>query len=311
MKRPYKLRNWSEYNAALVQRGSLTLWVSAEVIAEWKTTEKTGKPGASKAYSDLAIQTLLSLKVLYGLALRQTIGFAGSIFELMGVTVDLPVHTTLSRRQKTLAINLPTKPVSGGRHVVVDSTGVKVYGEGEWKTRQHGVSKRRTWLKLHLGVDEQTGEILAAVVTTNQLSDGELLPELLDQIPDDIDQVSADGAYDRSYCYDAIDERGAIAAIPPRKDAKIWFHGNRKGDPHPRDENLRTIRKIGRSAWKEAVNYHRRSLSETMMYRVKTIFTGEVSARCTENQATELLVECSIINQFTHLGMPDSYVVEG
>ena len=311
MKRTYKLRNWSEYNAALVKRGSLTLWLSDEVIAQWKNAQKTGKPGASKTYSDLAIQTLLTFKVLYGLALRQTIGFAESIFELMGVSVDLPVHTTLSRRQKTLAIELPTLPASGSRHVVVDSTGIKVYGEGEWKTRQHGVSKRRTWLKLHLGVDEQTGEILGAVVTTNKISDGEMLPDLLDQIPDDIDQVSADGAYDSSYCYDAIDERGATAAIPPRKDAKIWFHGNRKGAPHPRDENLRAIRQKGRSAWKDDINYHRRSLSETMMYRVKTLFTGEVSARCFENQTTELLLECSIINRFTHLGMPDSYAVEG
>ncbi|ESA34119.1 transposase [Leptolyngbya sp. Heron Island J] len=311
MKRSYKLRNWSEYTAALVKRGSLTLWLSEEVIETWENTQKTGNPGASKTYSDLAIQTLLTLRVIYGLALRQTIGFAGSIFELMGVSVALPVHTTLSRRQKTLIIDLPTKPATGGRHVVVDSTGIKVYGEGEWKTRQHGVSKRRTWLKLHLGVDEQTGEILAAVVTSNAISDGEILPALLDQIPDEIDQVSADGAYDRTYCYDAIDEREATAAIPPRKDAKIWFHGNRKQEPHPRDENLRAIRKQGRSNWKEEINYHRRSLSETAMYRVKTIFTGEVSARCFENQTTELMLECSIINKFSHLGMPDSYLVEG
>ena len=310
MKRPYKLRNWSEYNAALVKRGSLTLWLSDEVIAAWENTQKTGNPGASKTYSDLAIQTLLTFKVIYGLALRQTIGFAGSIFELMGVSVSLPVHTTLSRRQKTLSIDIPTKPTTGGRHVVIDSTGIKVYGEGEWKTRQHGVSKRRTWLKLHLGVDEKTGEILAVVVTPNAISDGEILPDLLDQVPDDIDQVSADGAYDRTYCYDAIDERDATAAIPPRKDAKIWFHGNRKQAPHPRDENLRAIRKQGRSTWKEEINYHRRSLSETMMYRLKTIFTGEVSARGIENQTTELLLKCSILNQFTHLGMPDSYPVE-
>ncbi|MFG6105995.1 IS5 family transposase [Leptothoe sp. EHU-05/26/07-4] len=311
MKRTYKLRNWSEYNAALVKRGSLSLWISDEVIAAWENTQKTGKPGASKTYSDLAIETLLTLKVIYGLALRQTIGFAGSIFELMGVSVALPVHTTLSRRQKTLTIDLSTKPTTRGRHVVIDSTGIKVYGEGEWKTRQHGVSKRRTWLKLHLGVDEQTGEILAAVVTSNAISDGEILPDLLDQIPDDIDQVSADGAYDRTYCYDAIDERDATTAIPPRKDAKIWFHGNCKQDPHPRDENLQAIRKQGRSNWKEEINYHRRSLSETAMYRIKTIFTGEVSERCIENQTTELLLECSILNKFTHLGMPDSYPVEG
>jgi len=311
MKNSYKLRNWSEYSAALSQRGSLTLWLSDEVIAGWKNTQKTGKQGASNDYSDLAIQTLLTLRVIYHLALRQTIGFARSIFELMDVVVELPHYTTLSRRQKSLSVGLLIKPSTGARHVVIDSTGIKVYGEGEWKTRQHGVSKRRTWLKLHLGVDDQSGEILAAVVTTNGISDAEVLPELLDQIPDEIDQVSADGAYDRSNCYDAIEEREATAAIPPRKDAKIWFHGNRKGAPHPRDENLRTIRKRGRSRWKKEINYHRRSLGETMMYRLKTVFTGEVSSRCMENQTTELMLECSILNRFTHLGMPDSYAVEG
>ena len=311
MKRSYALRNWSEYSAALETRGSLTLWLSDDVIAAWKNTQKTGKPGASKVYSDLAIQTLLTFKVIYKQALRQTIGFAKSLFNLMGVSVDVPVHTTLSRRQKTLTIDVPTQPTVGKRHVVVDSTGIKVYGEGEWKTRQHGVSKRRTWLKLHLGVDDQTGEILATVVTSNSISDAEILPDLLEQIPDEIRQVSADGAYDRTYCYDAIDERGAVAAIPPRKDAKIWFHGNRQQAPHPRDENLRAIRKKGRSTWKKEMSYHRRSLSETMMYRVKTLFTGKVSARCPENQMTELLLDCSILNQFTHLGMPDSYLVEG
>ena len=134
--------------------------------------------------------------------------------------------------------------------------------------------------------------------------------ELLDEIDDDIEQVSADGAYDCGYVYDYIDDRDATAAIPPRKDAKIWFHGNRKGPAHPRDENLRRIRKVGRSAWKEEIGYHRRSLSETGMYRLKTIFTGEVCARQIETQTTELMIECKALNKMTQLGMPDSYPVE-
>ena len=193
---------------------------------------------------------------------------------------------------------------------MIDSTGVKVYGEGEWKARKHGVSKRRTWLKLHVGIDEETGEILAAVVTPNSTGDSEVLGELLDEIDDEIEQVSADGAYDCGYVYDYIDERDATAAIPPRKDARIWFHGNRKGPAHPRDENLRRIRQIGRSAWKEEIDYHRRSLSETGMYRLKTIFTGEVCARQIETQTTELMIECKALNKMTQLGMPDSYPVE-
>ena len=307
----YRIRNWSDYNAALVDRGSLDIWVDESVLSAWKNTEKTGKRGSSNTYSDLAIETLLTLKSVYRQKLRQTIGFARSLFKLMSVELDRPHYSTLSRRAHCLNINLSVSEAKEPRHVVVDSTGVKVYGEGEWKARKHGVSKRRTWLKLHLGFDEESGEILAAVVTPNSTGDSEVLGELLDDIDDDIEQVSADGAYDRGYCYDYIDERGATAAIPPRKDAVIWVHGNRKGPKHPRDENLRRIRQVGRSQWKVESNYHRRSLSETGMYRLKTIFTGEVCARKLETQTTELMIECKALNQMTQLGMPDSYLVEG
>ena len=286
------------------------MWLEQDVLAAWKNTEKTGNPGASNTYSDLAIETLLTLKSVYRQKLRQTIGFARSLFKLMSVELALPHYSTLSRRAKRLNIDLSVTPTQGSRHVVIDSTGVKVYGEGEWKARKHGVSKRRTWLKLHLGIDEETGEILAAVVTPNSTGDSEVFGEILDEIDDDIEQVSADGAYDCGYVYDYIDERDATAAIPPRKDAKIWVHGNRKGSAHPRDENLRRIRQIGRSAWKEEINYHRRSLSETGMYRLKTIFTGEVCARQIETQTTELMLECKALNKMTQLGMPYSYPVK-
>ena len=306
----YRIRNWSNYNEALVNRGSVTLWVEAEVLNSWKNTQKTGKRGASKQYSDLAIETLLTLKSVYRLALRQTIGFARSIFKLMDVDLELPHYSTLSRRAATLHVTLSRRPASTPCHVVVDSTGIKVYGEGEWKQRKHGKSKRRTWLKLHLGLDEATGEILAGVVTPNSVGDSQVIDELLDNIEEDIGQFSGDGAYDRVYVYDYIDERGAVASIPPRKDAKIWFHGNRKGPKHQRDENLRRIRTVGRAAWKKEIGYHRRSLSETGMYRLKTIFTGEVCARKIETQRTELMIECKALNKMTRLGMPDSYPVE-
>ena len=226
----------------------------------------------------------------------------------MSVELQLPHYSTLSRRAKRLNIALSVPPTQGSRHVVIDSTGIKVYGEGEWKTRKHGISKRRTWIKLHLGIDEETGEILAAVVTPNSTGDGEVLGELLDEIDDDIEQVSADGAYDCGYVYDYIDDRDATAAIPPRKDAKIWFHGNRKGPAHPRDENLRRIRKVGRSAWKEEIGYHRRSLAETTMFRFKTAFGGKLSSRKLTRQANELKVQCLVLNRMIQVAKPDSYV---
>ncbi|HEY9621888.1 MAG TPA: IS5 family transposase [Crinalium sp.] len=310
MKSQYRIRNWSEYNAGLKQRGSLTFWIDESVLEQWIVPNLSGKPGASTLYSNLAIETMATLKAVYRLAGRQCQGFLESIFELMAIDLPVPDHSTLSRRVSQLAISLPVLPKEGTRHVVVDSTGVKVYGEGEWKTRQHGISKRRTWRKLHLGVDEASGEILAAVVSTNNVSDGEVLPDILNAIEDEIEQVSADGAYDQRQCYDAIRGRNAKAAIPPRKGAKIWQHGNSKAERHNRDDNLRRIRKVGRKAWKRESNYHRRSLAETTMFRFKTIFGGKLSARSFDNQAAELFIKCAALNRMIQIAKPDSYEVE-
>ena len=303
-----RIRNWSEYNKGLKQRGSLTFWISPEVLSNWEVKEKTGRPGSTPTYSNQAIVTMVSLKSVMGLPGRALCGFVESVFQLMGVELSVPDHTTISRRLKRLDVELPVKPTSGKRHVVIDSTGIKVYGEGEWKTRQHGISKRRTWRKLHLAVDEATGEILSSVVTDNSCHDSEVLGELLDEIDDPISQVDADGAYDTAACYDYIDERGAVAGIPPQRNAKIWLHGNRKTPPHPRDENLRRIRLVGRAKWKRELNYHRRSLAETTMFRHKTAFGGKVSSRRMNRQVNELKVQCLVLNRMIQLAKPDSYV---
>lgn len=308
-KQPYRLRNWKHYNAALVQRGSLTLWVSDEVITAWRNTEKTGKRGKPRTYSDTAVLCMATLKEVYQLPLRATQGLMLSITRLLAL--DLPVmdYSQLSRRCATLEVVLPRRQKNEPLHMVVDSTGVKVFGEGEWKVRQHGYSKRRTWRKLHLGADETTGEIVAAVVTTNNVADSQVLEDLLEQIEEEIEQVSADGAYDKRNCYKAIGKRKAKAAIPPRRNAKIWQHGNSKEQRLIRDENLRRIRQVGRKQWKQEVDYHRRSLAETQMFRMKTIFGGRVRARQFVGQATQVLVRCAALNMMTHLGMPDSYAV--
>ncbi len=189
---------------------------------------------------------------------------------------------------------------------MVDSTGIKVYGEGEWKVRQHGYSKRRTWRKLHLGVDETTGEILAGVVSTNNVSDDEAFGDILDTVPGELEAVSADGAYDKRKCYEAIEEREARANIPPRVDAQYW---EKEGETHARNQNLTRIDSVGRTEWKQESGYHRRSLAETTMFRFKVIFGNTCSRRTFDNQAAELLLACAALNRMTHLGMPDSYAL--
>lgn len=308
-KTAYRIRNWREYNRALKQRGSLTVWISKDAIANWTTRELTGEPGASPTYTDLAIETMATVQAIYSLAGRQAQGFLDSIFELMKIDLTAPDHSTLSRRRKSLNITLPVQDRSKPRHLVVDSTGVKIYGEGEWKVRQHGWSYRRIWLKLHLCVDEATLEIVSAVASTNDISDAEVLADLLEDVPGTIEQVSADGAYDQRKCYDELNKHGARVAIPPRKGARIWQHGNSKSERHKRDENLRGVRQVGRKQWKKESNYHRRSLAETTMSRFKTIFGDRLRTRQTDNQFKELLLKAAILNRMTHLGMPDTIKV--
>ena len=305
-KTQYRIRNWSEYDAALKKRGSLTFWVDDEVLVGWLNTQKTGKRGASPTYSDLAIATMSTMGSVLNLRGRQTEGFMESLFKLMGVNLAVPDHSTVSRRLGKLSVSLPVVEGEGARHVVVDSTGVKVYGEGEWKVRQHGYSKRRTWRKLHLGVDEETGEILAAVVSTNNVSDDEVFEDILDGVEGEIETVSADGAYDKRKCYEAINERDAQANIPPREDAQYW---EKEGATHARNRNLKRIEAVGRAQWKQESGYHRRSLSETAMFRFKVIFGNRCSRRTFDNQAAELLLVCAALNRMTHLGMPDSYAL--
>ncbi len=306
----YRIRHWSEYNAGLKMRGSLTFWIDASVREQWIVPELSGKPGASMVYSDLAMLTMATVKAVYRLAGRQCQGFLDSIFEWMGIALPVPDHSTLSRRMSQLSIQLPVVPKEGARHVVVDSTEVKVYGAGEWKTQQHGISKRRTWRKLHLGVDEATGAIRAAVVTSNDTHDGAVLNDGLEAIAEPIEQVSTDGAYDHRHCYDAIEAKGAKAMMPPRRAAKIWQPGNCKDKPHPRDENLRSIRKPGRKRWKRDSGSHRRSIAETTMFRFKPIFGGNLSARKFDNPAVELFIKCAALNQMIQIAKPDSDKIE-
>lgn len=314
-KRQYRLSNWSQYNAALIRRGSLTVWMDEAALAGWLHHHKSGRRGASLLYSDAAIQAILLLKAVYHLPLRAAQGLAHSVLALMGVALPTPHYSTLSRRQVGLELVLPRLRSGEALHLVVDSTGCKVYGEGEWKVRVHGQSKRRTWRKLHLGVDEQTGEIVAAVLSSNNLSDGEALPQLLEQVQEPIGQLSGDGGYDQRPCYEVLQKRqekqkqSLKVTIPPRRGARIWQHGNRKQDRLARDQNLREIRRVGRRKWKEQSGYHRRSLAETAISRYKRLVGEKLRAREFGRQCTEAFVGVVMLNTMLPLGMPQSYPV--
>src|SRR4051794_22998616 len=214
----HRIRNWKQYNDALVRRGSLTLWVDQEALRAWRH-QGPSQRGAQFRFSDSAIECLLTLRAVYHLTLRATEGFARSLFALMQVDLPVPDYTTLCRRAATVRITLP-KRAEGPLHLVLDSTGLKVYGEGEWKVRQHGYSKRRTWLKLHLAVDPLTHEIQAAMVTDPGVTDAETVPALLDQVKDPIESAAGDGMYDRQVVYVALESRSARALVPPRRNAK-------------------------------------------------------------------------------------------
>ncbi len=302
----YRVRNWKDYNHALIRRGSLTVWIEEATLQAWCQNMRDGQVGAPTTYSDLAIQALLTLKAVFSLPLRQTQGFAQSVLQLMASDLPIPNYSTLSRRQEGLAVALPRRAKDEPLHVVIDSTGLKIYGEGEWKTRQHGVSKRRTWRKMHLGVDEATGEIVAVVTTEQDIGDCEVLPQLLESIAEPITQVSADGAYDTIACHQAIAARQARPAIPPRENAVITDIGQWDA----REQAVRRIGEIGRPAWKQEVHYHRRSLAETMMFRQKTIFGSRLSSRTMTTQTTEVRIRCAALNRMTHLGMPQSVCIQ-
>lgn len=299
----YKVTNWKEYNEALRQRGSIDTWIDEEIFERWYA-EKETVVGAPKRYSDVCIQTCLTLKGIYTGRLRQTEGLVRSILCALGRAEDVPDFSTLSRRNKTCSVAVRVRDAGDHLELYPDSTGLKESGEGEWKVRTHGVSKRRTWIKMHLTVTPES-DILAAVVTDNETHDCEVVEGLLDVGDGTINTFGTDGAYDTRATYDLLQQRGIQdIRIPPREGAKIWYHGNLSGPPHPRDQNLRAIRTSTKRAWKRACGYHARSISETAMFRYKTTFGGDVRARTFDRQTNEVRINVRSLNIMTTLGMP-------
>jgi IS5 family transposase len=295
----YRTTNWSAYNAALRQRGSLLVWLDREMA--W-AAPKRGRPGRPETFSDAAIQFCLSIKVLFGLALRQTIGMVASLLKLAGLE-DWPVpdHSTLCRRQKTVTIRIPFRRADGNLNLLIDSTGVKVRGDGEWQVRKHGPSRRRQWRKVHLAMDTATGDIRGVEFTPSREGDSPVLPDLLEQIPgsEQIGTVTADGAYDTRRCHTAIVERDATAIIPIRRNGRAW-----KEDcpaAKARNETLRATRRFGRALWKRWTGYHARSRIEAQMLRLKA-FGERIASRDPNRQTAEIHIRIALMNRFSALG---------
>ncbi|ABC35760.1 transposase DDE domain protein [Burkholderia thailandensis USAMRU Malaysia  len=303
-KAKYRVRNWAAYNAGLINRGNITMWIGDDALANMPDTEPTR--GRSRLYSDALIQALLGLKTVFHLPLRALQGFAQSLRDLAFAELPVPNYTTVCRRAQALQVKLPVIHSDEPLHLVVDSTGAKVCGEGEWKVRQHGYSKRRTWRKVHLALDANTGQLRAALMTHQDVADGEVLPELLEQISADesIDTIGGDGAYDTQACYASITARGALPSIPPREGAVHW--PTTTPGASRRNAALDAIAQGSRREWKQQSGYHRRSLAENAMYRLKTLTGPCLWARRTDTQATEVAVRVGVLNRMAELSRPQS-----
>ncbi len=301
----YRVRNWGEYNDALVQRGSLTLWLEESAISQWHVDERKGKRGAPTLYSDWLIQMALVLREVFHLPLRALEGFLRSIVQLMALEgVLVPDYTTLCRRQKRLQVTIPRLSRGEPLHIAIDSSGLKIHGEGEWHRKVHGAGRRRSWRKLHIGVDCDTRQVVSCELTASFVTDDQVLEDLLEQLGDErLESVAADGAYDSRQCHKAIADRKATALIPPREDAVEW-------EPdHPRTGVVRAIREQGRKEWKQVSGYHRRSLAENAFFRLKTLFSDRLKNRSFEAQCTEAYCRIVALNRMTALGMPESVPV--
>ncbi len=300
----YHGQNWASSDRTLVRRGDITIWLSPAAIAAWEP-DGAGTRGAQRKYSDLAIETALTLRLLFHLPLRQAEGFLTSLFTLMGLDLRSPDHTTLSRRGQHLDLTLRAVPRRAGLHLIIDSTGLSIVGEGEWAAAKHGGRGTRGWKKLHVGVDH-TGVSVAYALAEATVDDATTGVELIEAVTDDITRVTADAAYDTVAFYDAAGARGATVVVPPAKTARV---SRRKPRSSARDRTINKVKKLGRRRWKKESGYHRQARVETAFFRYKSIIGDGLRARTAGGRTAEALLACNILNTMTDMGRPDSYAI--
>lgn len=303
-KTSYRVRNWKQYNKSLIERGNITIWFSDDVMSSWYDSSGDKQRGRPTFYSDSCIELALTLRTLFKLPLRATQGFLTGLIALLGLDLQVPHDSRLSRRAGKLSIKIP---VTRGENLdlVVDSTGLKIYGEGEWKMKIHGKDKRRTWRKYHVAVDPDTMMIVSHELTETKVTDGYALKNLLKNIKKAGD-IYADGAYALRHSFDAIAEVNGHPFIPVRTGTCKVTRSPSPGE-ELRNHLIDEIKEFGgKVQWKKESPYHKRSLVETHMYRLKTILGGSLKSRKFESQKTEAAIMSSILNKMTSLGMPIS-----
>jgi hypothetical protein len=281
----------------------LTVWVTDEAVRAWRAAPRTTR-GGQPWYSALAILTALTLKAVFRLALRQTEGLIGSIIHLLGLDLAVPDHSTLSRRAETLELPQP-RPGSAPVHLLVDSTGLKLCGPGEWLIEKQGTRTRRSWRKLHIGVDADTGRILAAELTGPEIDDGAQVGPLLDQVEGSVASVTADGAFDRDDVYEAVAQRHPDAAVivPPRSSAVPSKTAGTA--PTQRDRHLKTIAEHGRMGWQKVSGYTWRALVEADISRWKRVIGDGLRSQTEGRQAVEVAIAAGALNRMLELGRPE------
>jgi len=304
----YRVRNWKDYNRSLINRGNLTIWFSEDAVKNWyQKPQANKKRGRSFIYSDTYIELALTIRTLFHLPLRATQGFLEGLVFLLGLNLSISHYSRLSRRAGSVAIQLNTLKKAGKKptDLVIDSTGLKIFGEGEWKMRTHGKQKRRTWRKYHVSVNPATHEVTAIELTEANVHDCTILPALL-STQKNIGTAYADGAYSFKQGFDAIAQSGGTPSIPIRSGTTIVRKEASPGEAL-RNKLLRDIWEAGgKVPWKKASGHHRRSLVETHMFRLKTILGSSLRGRLLANQKTEAKIMANILNKMAHLGMPKS-----
>ena len=295
-KTQYHVGNWPAYERALVQRGDITVWLAPDAIATWEAVG-VGKRGGQRQYSDLAIETALTLRLIFHLPLRQTEGFLTSIFGMLGLALSAPDHTTLSRRGQHLDLPLRRAPAGVGLHLIVDSTGLSIVGEGEWAAAKHGGRGRRGWKKRHLGVD-RSGVIVARALTEASVDDATTGITLIEAVDGALGRVTADTAYDTVGCYEAAGARGATVVVPPTNTANVSRRGPRS---RARDRTILAVKERGRRRWKKTSGYHGQARVENAFFRYKSIIGDSLRACSPAGRGTEVVLACNILNQMTGL----------
>jgi hypothetical protein len=301
----YRVTNWPAYEAGLRRRGDLTLWLDEAALAGW-AAPKRNTPGGQPVYADLAIELVLTLRLVFQLALRQAEAFARSVLKLLGLELRVPDHSTLSRRGRAFAGRQPRcRAGNGPMHLVLDSTGLELFGQGEWNAAKHGRARRR-WRKLHIGVDADTGEIAAHRLTEGHADDAAQVPDLLRQPEGTIASLTADGAYDGEPVYQAAVSRQPDSPpdviIPPRTSAVPSTTDPDKQSS--RDRHIRLMDERGRIGWQRATGYGRRNLAETAIGRYKHLIGPKLRARTDAGQQGEVALAVQVLNRMIREAKP-------